>query len=165
MLDTITAPKEYSALEKELANLERSLGTITSEQVNLLEKKEKLEGELKKIEASIVSENDRLSEMESVGGNKHSSLSKKLDELEASWAEQKKEVPNELGASYLEIRNRVEDPVVPVIAQSCSSCFYSLLHQDIVSLTKKTIIRCRGCYRFLFVPEEKEDTVKPADTV
>lgn len=157
-LDTIIGPKEYSALEKELANLERSLGNITSEQVNHLEEQEKLSDELTAMEANIACESARLTEWESVEGVKQSALGQKLATLENDWAKQNKKVPVELGAGYIEMRNRVADPVVPVVTQSCSSCFYSLLHQDIVALTKKTIIRCRGCYRFLFIPEEQEVT-------
>ncbi|MGD1997734.1 MAG: hypothetical protein PVJ92_02345 [Candidatus Dependentiae bacterium] len=157
LLETSANPKEYSALEKELANLERSLNNITNEELVLLEKKEALQVELNELEEVIATEGERIAQWEANEGSKYTSLNEKLAELEKSWETQNKEVPAELGASYIEIRNRVADPVVPIVAQSCSACFYSLLHQDITALTKKTIIRCRGCYRFLFVPEEKEE--------
>jgi predicted nucleic acid-binding Zn-ribbon protein len=48
----------------------------------------------------------------------------------------------------------VADPIVPVFDGSCSACFYAMTGQDMQELYKNKLLQCRGCYRFVYLPQE-----------
>lgn len=61
-------------------------------------------------------------------------------------------VPTEWLEKYAMMRSRIPNPVVPVVNDSCSACFYRIPQQDLMALRRRKLLQCRDCYRFLYLP-------------
>jgi len=158
LLEKTTRPKEYMALEKELAALETSVSEREEKLIKLWDERDALVDQHTTQEAALTEEKARLKDLVVSIEKEKDEIEKQLPALEAKWNEQSKHVPPELCKSYAEIRDRVDNPIVPIVSNSCSICFNALLYQDLSALSKQSIIRCRGCYRFLFLSEDVEST-------
>lgn len=60
-------------------------------------------------------------------------------------------IPQEWLEKYAVMRRSVPNPVVPVINNACSACFYSITQQDNARLKKHALLQCKECYRFLYM--------------
>ncbi len=60
---------------------------------------------------------------------------------------------------YDNMRGKVTNPVVPVLQDSCSACFYSISSKDLQLLRQEGLLRCKDCYRFLYIARQDQ----PAD--
>ena len=61
---------------------------------------------------------------------------------------------------YERMIHRVSDPIVPVMEESCSACYYAILRQDLQKLKKSGVLPCRNCYRLLYYDEKEEEESK-----
>ena len=163
LLTTLSHPKEYDALEHERNQIEQSITEVEDKILAQLEIQEVAEKELaqavnayKDAEIAAIEKTQEIQQA-------LSGYNDQISSLQVQWNEQLTCVPSELMHGYTEIRSRVPNPVVPVVASSCSACFYRLLHQDDVALTTRSVIRCRGCYRFLFTQNELDDAAQPTE--
>ena len=59
-------------------------------------------------------------------------------------------VPKELVDKYLSMKERVPNPAVEILKDSCSSCFYAISTPDLLEAEKHKLITCKDCYRLLF---------------
>jgi len=145
--------KESTALEHEIGTIQQSLGALDDKSMQLLEQQEIL---VRTLESHVARINESMQNMATVVEDTQA-LKKKTDhettELKALWQEQLLLVPIELRENYLNLRTRIINPVVALNGQSCSGCCIELLAQDMQSLSARTVIQCRGCYRFLFIPD------------
>ncbi len=71
-------------------------------------------------------------------------------------------IPQEWLDKYERMRHKVEDPIVPVLGESCSACYYSILRQDLSKLKKAGVLPCRNCYRFLYYDKSEEEESQEA---
>lgn len=69
-------------------------------------------------------------------------------------------LPQEWILLYENMRGRVSDPVVPVVQDSCSACFYSIASRDLQLLRQNGLMPCKDCYRFLFFDEKSTQDAK-----
>lgn len=65
-------------------------------------------------------------------------------------------VPQEWLDHYIIMSSRVKDPVVPAEQESCSACFTSIAKQDMLRLLKKALLKCKMCFRLLYLPSAME---------
>jgi len=157
VLENTVRPKEYTALEKELETLEYAISEQESALTKLWEQQEAYEQKKEAVTSQLSQAQQRVAEKKATHAAAHASLNQQLRSCNEAWDAQAEQVPQDLRLTYDAIRARVENPVVPIVSGSCTACFTSLLHQDRSALTKKTIIRCRGCYRFLHLPVDEEE--------
>lgn len=157
MLGTLTHAKEYNALETELAGLERRITGMQKKIVTLRDQHDTAELEYADMADALVADEAKVADIKAHTNEIVGKCASRIAELELLWKEQFAKVPPALSATYAQLRARVPNPVVPVVSSSCSACFEGLLHQDSTALTEKTVIRCRSCYRFLFLPETPVD--------
>ncbi|MFH0898386.1 MAG: hypothetical protein V1855_02315 [bacterium] len=161
-LDSATNQKVYAALTKELKVLERNRLEQENTLMSCWNNLEKAENDLtkekdqntKKVEeltAEIQKQTETLSQMQAT-----------LEELEAKRLESIKEIPQEWLQKYERMKHHVADPIVQVISESCSACYYSVLQQDLYRLKKSGILPCRNCYRFLYYDQGEEQDNKKA---
>jgi predicted nucleic acid-binding Zn-ribbon protein len=155
-IDTVKNQKEYAAIERELSKLLKLLNeqedtlikawhTFDLAQQNESTQIAELEEKIKKIEAEIAEkENSTLS------------VKQEIEEVERQKMEQAKHVPPEWLTKYQRMREKVADPIVPVLNTCCSSCFYSIPSQDLNRLKKNALLLCRSCYRLLYYNKEEE---------
>ncbi len=146
-------PKEYSALEKELEVIELDIDRRENIVLGLFDQQAEAEQAITALSAEIAEVQEKATALLAEKKDEISSIEASIKEKEQEWELLFTTVPEELGKTYREIRSKVSDPVVPIISGSCSSCFTSLLPADVRALTKKSIIRCSGCYRFLFISD------------
>lgn len=156
-LDTLTDMKEYGPLKKELAHLKERQYQFEETLVaawNDVEQAEReraqqmtiIEQKRADIRASIVKKKDELAqiqkEREAVGLDRASRLSG---------------IPEEWLSKYEMMRTRISNPVVPVVHDSCSACFYVLNPQDFIALRRKQIMPCKECFRLLYEPRKASE--------
>ena len=153
ILEKSRNPREYSALEKELEVVERDIDRRENILISLFDKQSEAQQVLEESKSKHVAAQKKITDLLASKKDEIAAYEDSIAEKEAAWEVLFSGVPEELGKVYREIRSRIPDPVVPIISGSCSCCFSSLLPTDVRALTKKSIIRCSGCYRFLFIPD------------
>ncbi|MDZ4154343.1 hypothetical protein [Methylicorpusculum sp.] len=153
-LENVKNAKEYQAVKSEVEKLkakqssldEELLGawnkfeSVQKEQETFLQDAEKKRGEQKDIQEQKQKKIDE-----------HKAL---LEERRQQRAQREKGVPVDWLERYAMMRSRVADPVVPVQQNSCSACFWSISHQNMLMLKRGQLLVCKGCYRFLYIPKE-----------
>lgn len=60
-------------------------------------------------------------------------------------------VPQEWLDMYVNMKGRVSNPVIKVVADSCDACFYSVTARDMQMLKNNKLLQCRDCYRLLYI--------------
>ncbi|MCF7800235.1 hypothetical protein K9M16_04530 [Candidatus Babeliales bacterium] len=158
-LEKISNPKEFSAIEKEINSLSRQI----NDQDDILikawhqfeEQKNKFEISKKDKENKII----QLKEGLQVQQKSLKDFENQKDIILEEKEEAKKIIPEEWLSKYERMKNKVSDPIVPVLGTTCSACFYTILKQDLSKLKKSGVLLCRNCYRFLYY-SEKEDNAK-----
>lgn len=163
VLGTLGHPKEYRALETELAGLERRISGSQKESSNLRDKQDTAQLEHDEVVEKLTAEQAKTAALKTEADQQVAAAEEQIAELDKAWKEQFTKVPPALSATYAQIRERVANPVVPVVSSSCSACFESLLYQDNEALDEKTTIRCRSCYRFLFLPDALPESIESAE--
>ena len=160
-LEKTSNSKEYKAITKEL----RALGSKMIEQEDaLMDAWSKLEQSEKKFAQELPEYEEKLEKVqgstqaskEKVAAQKELFKTKKVARESYSL-----KIPKEALVQYNRMRNKVEDPIVHVIQNTCSSCFYNILKQDLLRLKHSEMVHCMNCYRFLYF--EEEETPQPTE--
>jgi predicted nucleic acid-binding Zn-ribbon protein len=145
--------KETVALEHEIATLQSNRTALDEKSMQLLEQQEILNQTLHSHTAHITQSLAAVSHATQELDLLKQSTDAAIAHRTTAWQEQLLNVPLELRDNYLNLRTRIQNPVVALNGQSCSGCCIELLAQDMHSLSTRTVIQCRGCYRFLFIPD------------
>lgn len=162
LLDKITNQKEQKAAEKEYKiALQKRI-----EQDDLLMKTwHQLEEKEKQIEKEKAEKEENVKKLQE-GINAQRMLVEDLhikkNDLDQERLDAIKNIPKEWLEKYESMRHRVQDPIVPVIDNACSACYYTVLRQDLNQLKKAGVLPCRNCYRFLYYDEEEQKDLKKA---
>lgn len=156
-LEEAQSTKQQSALEHEITSLKKACSDL--EDACLVEL-----AELEKINLFIKKEMPELLEQTVRDQAKLEILKRDLAIAHTHEAAQKTEqaaivgtITPEWFAKYQEMKTHVADPIAPVIRNTCGSCFYEVLAQDLVRLKNNAILPCRSCFRLLYCdPEEMQ---------
>ncbi len=152
-LNEAHSPKEFFSLEHEIADL--------------VKKQE--EGEVLGLEALRKLE-DAERQADSIKAREPELLKTVADDLEALTKDERHFVPlkealieekariekivdPELFARYKNMKEKVPNPVVPIIRGSCSGCFYSLSKQNMADAMHGKLLTCGDCHRLLYIPQ------------
>jgi predicted nucleic acid-binding Zn-ribbon protein len=76
-----------------------------------------------------------------------------LEKYSQERNEKLKGIPEQWREIYERMHNRITNPVVPIIGNSCSACFFQVSAQDMNRLRNRALLQCKQCYRFLYSPE------------
>lgn len=140
--------REKMKLENQITEqwykLESLQDSINSDQSKVAEKSELLRRDIQIREASI---NDCLN---------------KKDVLIEQRQSASVNIPVEWLAKYERMKYCVDDPIVRVVNDCCSSCFYAILRQDITRIKHAGILPCRNCYRFLYYDDAEQTDLQQA---
>lgn len=66
-------------------------------------------------------------------------------------------VPQDLQDKYATMLESMGNPVVPILKDACSGCFYSLTAQNLRNAFKDQLISCSECNRLLYALKEVRD--------
>lgn len=143
-------PKEFFSLESEITVIEKKVAETDEkglELINQLEIAEKQYEQVKAQEPALLEEKRiALAEKEKrlayVGQLKHAYVEQHVKYEDA--------VPKELLEKYLSMKERVPNPAVEILKDSCSACFYAVSKADLLEAEKHQLITCKDCYRLLY---------------
>ncbi len=161
-LDNIKNPKEYRALEKEIAAISSQCKELEDLLLNSYHQLDLDKTKTTKDQELNAQKIEQLALDIEAKKTHTTELEQNLAQSQQKRAELAKQIPAEWMTRYENMRHRVTDPIVPVLNGCCSVCFYSILHQDMSKLKKADILACRSCYRFLYYDEEEQKDVKIA---
>ncbi len=155
-LDDVSNYKVYQLLQNEIATLKQAQHEKEEILVELWNKLEAGQRNLEKYQATFEEKAQSLRAFIEEKEQKIITLRSDLDKLNADRPAKEKKVPEEWLERYSAMRARVSDPVVDIVQGSCGACFYTLSNQDMLRLKRGALLQCKGCYRFLYIPEAIE---------
>jgi len=159
ILEQTTNSKEFKAITKEIRDLkdeitqqedilvtawdflDKAQKTLTSEQATFEIKTQELNAAIEHQEKAIIE------------------FQKKIDFHHTNRTDFIRTISKENFDQYERMRQHVTDPIVPVVQNSCSICFYNILLHDLSKLKKSDLVLCKSCYRFLYY--EATEEIKP----
>ncbi len=156
-LSTVESDIEYKSIKKEIDFLKSQQHELETVLVDAWNKAEQVQ---KKVEQLQAESENQVKELEQ-NLEKHqlalSEIEKSAATLDVERRPQEEGIPEEWLEKYNMIRQQDTNPISYVVQDTCSSCFYPLTAQDLLSLRQKKLIQCRECYRFLLKKEDPSD--------
>ena len=150
-IDTLQNPKEYWALKKEIEHLKTKQHNFEQDLLAAWHAAEIAERELKTKQAIY---DTKVQELQLSMDTKRKTIEERKTTIK-TLTEQRQEkmqgIPEEWLEKYARMQTRIANPVVPVINDSCSACFYKVSAQDLISLRRRALLQCKQCYRFLYL--------------
>ena len=135
--------KEVEALRKAQHDLEEGLleawQKLESAKTELLLRNKEYQEKSAAIETAIAQE------MQTIEHLKH-----EIRNLSVIREEKMQNIPEQWLEKYIAMRDRVSNPVVPVLQGSCSACFYHIIEQDLMRLKNRAVLECKDCHRLLY---------------
>ena len=155
-LDTAASHREYEALKSEVTQLQAAQHELESDIIDAwdqLDAAEKSHKEMQKkfdvgrtdIHTAIATLQERIETLKSELSGRSAEHDQKATQVPAEWLEK-----------YGSMGSHVSDPVVPIIGDACSGCFYQLVNQDLLRLRRGALLQCKGCFRFLYDQQAME---------
>jgi uncharacterized protein len=155
-LDNAASHREYEALKSEVTQLQAAQHALESDIIdawNQLDAAEKSHKEMQKkfdagsadIHAAIATLQERIEALKAELPGRAAEHDQKATHVPVEWLEK-----------YNSMGSHVSDPVVPIIGDACSGCFYQLVNQDLLRLRRGALLQCKGCFRFLYDQQAME---------
>lgn len=143
-------PREYMALEHEIAMLAQKKSKIESEYMMLwanIEEMETVYANQVRTHADAVRELD-----EGIAAHRASleQYRKELDSLKFRYDAIRPEIPAEWLKRYDAMRAALPNPIVAIVNNSCGGCFYALPAQDLAEARSRKLVVCKDCFRILY---------------
>lgn len=151
LLEQVTSGKEHQALRKEIDTIKQKQHIIEQQLIavwNTLDASKKayesfsksLEPEHTKYKTLHDEQEARLYDLINLVQSRETERATKIEGLPHEWLEK-----------YAMMRMSVEDPVVSIQQDSCSSCYSHLSKQELIDLRRNVLLQCKGCFRFLYI--------------
>lgn len=150
--------REHQAIKEEINRLKKKQHDYESTLMIAWNSLESLEKEMHKHEQELLEKQGAVQALLDAKKSRINQLEKLLQSTQPERLTKEKQVPQEWMEKYSRMRNCVPNPVVPVVNGSCTACFYSIPHQDFLSVLDHQLIECKGCYRFLYSKERVQDS-------
>lgn len=150
--------KERIALEHELAKLATTFDDIDTALMRTLEQFDVIKASLDTQKVELTGEVEKVATLQKATTKKSAAKETEIKSLESQWTNTLEAVPLQLRSDYIQLKKRVANPAVPIVADSCSACFLNLLQNESSHLSTRSVIKCRGCFRFLYVPDATTET-------
>jgi predicted nucleic acid-binding Zn-ribbon protein len=156
VLETLSDYKEFKFLKSELEHV----GNQLHEQENIVETAwKKLETANIETERRVKVADESIKELEKSLQEKitlHQQTEHELDAYQKNRDEKAAVVPEQWLLKYNMMQARVQDPVVPIEQDSCSSCFSYVTGNNLLQAKRGALVQCTSCYRLLFLPAVME---------
>jgi uncharacterized protein len=152
-LGKAASPKEFFSLEHEIEDLTKKRGLIDDQGLNTLTELEQAQKlyELAKI-ASTEKTEQKKAEKE-VLEQRLEHVAKLKKSYESEREKTRNIIAPDLLARYDEMKAKVANPVVPLLRNSCSGCFYAVSQPDLIRAQRGELVSCKDCYRFLYITQ------------
>lgn len=156
VLETLSDYKEFKFLKSELEHM----GIELHEQEVIVENAWKgLDTINSETEKRVKVADQAIQELEHLlqeVTNKDQQKRSDLDDYQKGRDEKAAAVPQEWLLKYNLMQARVNDPIVPIEYESCSSCFSYVIGNNLLQAKRGGLVQCTTCYRLLFLPSVME---------
>ena len=152
-LDQAKNQKEYQCLRKEVEKISEAEHRQESAVVEAWNKLENARRDYEKAQNEIAGTLQGIEQEESEKKQQLQILHEQLDVKRGQRKMKEQGIDENLIEHYDAMRLQVVDPVVPVADSCCGSCFYQISQSDYLALQKLKLLRCKNCYRFLYLTE------------
>lgn len=160
-MDTATSSKQLMPLKKEIDRLKQAQHQTENDLMAIWNKLEIATKELAQQEKNYDAKIEELHTLINSEQEKVVALSSQLEQKKKERPTKEAGVPEEWLEKYTHMRMRVADPVVPVMRNGCSACFYTITDQELMRLKRRAIVQCKGCFRLLYIKEIMEAQAEP----
>jgi uncharacterized protein len=159
-LDVVQSQKACNSLQRELNLLNRQGAEQESVLIKAWHTLEEVEKKLKTGTEENIERGDQIKKAIEEHQKELETLNAKLMTINEEWDKKSVELTPEWLKKYSYMQDRIENPVVVVLGESCSECYYSVAPQDFTRLKKGLLLPCRSCYRLLYYNEQQEKETK-----
>ena len=157
-LTTLGSYKLQVAAEREIEAAAKQLGAQEEQLIQVLEQIEVLEQGAREAQSAFTEADKAFQAIDKEIAETFATL----DERANMYLLERNKLLPEIDEKSLEVYERVKqrypmDPVVPFKQRTCGGCFMELGPQTTVEISRgKSLVRCRGCGRLLYLEEPAE---------
>lgn len=152
-LDAVQSSKEYESLNKELLKVKKSQADLEPAILQAWKEAEHAEQAMHKVAADTAVQIQTLTATFEQGAAKIVELENAAHLLREQRGAKVQGIQPDMLAQYEKLYNQVSNPIVPLVNNTCSACFYSVTNKDIIEMRKRKLVQCNDCFRLLFLPE------------
>jgi predicted nucleic acid-binding Zn-ribbon protein len=159
-LDAIGGYKEYQSIKAEIDQLKKAQHDLEDSLMAAWNHLETIKKESEHATQIYQQQHMQLQEKTEHNQQKITELQAQIAALVTDRTQKEQGIPAEWLEKYAVMRSKVTDPVVPVVNDSCTACFYKVSAQDMQFLRRRRLVQCKDCYRLLYLPEAQEAATK-----
>ncbi|GAB7007843.1 C4-type zinc ribbon domain-containing protein [Nocardioides sp. AN3] len=148
----VSNPKDLERMQHELATLDRRVGVLEDEELELMEQLEEAQGALTVLEEQLAGFDERLTALAETRDEKTVALEAQLGEIVAERPGAVEGLPADLLALYDKLRESKGIGAAELRARRCGGCQLELDTAElnrIKSLPSNEVVRCQECSRIL----------------
>jgi predicted nucleic acid-binding Zn-ribbon protein len=149
-LAAAASPREYGSLQNELKTCEERTQITEESLVDLWDQIEQNAQLLEIANQQYKNESKELLADQAVAKSQLLATEQKLTELIGSRATKLVAIPVEWIENYTAMLDRVDNPVVQAVGNSCSGCFYQIPVPLLAELSRHVFVSCPSCHRLLY---------------
>lgn len=152
-LNTVANHKEYQSIKAEIDLLKKKQHDLEEQLMGVWNQLENAKKELDSANNLCQQQEEKIHQDIKQIEDEIAQLAAQRDLQLVERQQKEPSVPDEWIQKYAIMRARVTDPVVPVVNESCSACFYKVSAQDLQELRRRKLVQCKDCYRLLYLQE------------
>jgi predicted nucleic acid-binding Zn-ribbon protein len=148
----VSNPKDLERMQHELATLDRRIGVLEDEELELMEQLEEAQGTLAGLEERLAGFDERLTALAKARDEKLADLDARLAEVTAERPGAVEGMPADLLALYDKLREAKGIGAAELRARRCGGCQLELDTAElnrIKTLPSNEVVRCQECSRIL----------------
>lgn len=149
----ITNPKDLERMTHELVSLERRIGTLEDEEIEVMERLEEAQGALDSLTSQAAATDRRLADLGDTRDARLAEIDASLAEVAASREPLAAGLPADLAALYDKLRaGKGGIGAAELRARQCGGCRLSLDPAEISAIraaAEDDVVRCEDCQRIL----------------
>ncbi|WP_246142825.1 zinc ribbon domain-containing protein [Nocardioides rubriscoriae] len=149
----ITNPKDLERMQHELASLERRIGTLEDEELEIMEQLEAAQATLDELQQRLAASDERLAELAVQRDEKTAVIDRELAEIEAERGPAAEGLPDDLVALYDKLRAAKNGVgAAEMLQRRCTGCQIGIDPAEIGVIRATpadTVVRCEECQRIL----------------
>jgi predicted nucleic acid-binding Zn-ribbon protein len=149
----ITNPKDLERMQHELASLERRIGSLEDDELDVMEKLEEAQAELAKLEGMVAEADEQITGLSATREEKLAGIDEQLAKVTADRGPAVEGLPADLLALYDRLREQKGGVgAAELRARQCGGCRLSIDQAElnrIRGLAADEVVRCEECQRIL----------------
>lgn len=163
-LATLGNYKLQQAAEREIEHASRQLTVREESTLAWLDEIDKLEKQVVSLQSVFDEQSVALQQLE----KESEEVFSRLEDQESERSKERANIVSQLRSADLGMYERVRerypgDAVLAIQSGACSGCFMQVAPQLLVQITRgDSLVRCRGCGRILYIPNEDTQEQKKA---